>query len=238
MQSGHQIEVSLAIPAYNEEHNIARTALGLIDEFERANIPMELVLVDNGSRDNTPLILGDLAKRYPQIKAVWIAVNEGFGWGIINGLKKCEGNYIGFLGADGQIAPEDVVRVVQKLLSENLDLCKVNRTIRNDGLIRIFLSKSFNLLIFLLYGISSRDINGSPKIMRRDCYDKLNLTSKDWFIDSEIMIQASSYGFKIGEVDTEFKNRLQGKSHVKATTIIEFLINLIRYKMVHRYGQR
>jgi len=223
--------ISIAIPAFNEGKNIKKTATDLIEEFSHANIPLELVLVDNGSRDNTALILKDLALRYDLIKAVKIDVNEGYGWGIINGLKLCTGSYVGYMGADGQITPKDAVSVSRKLLSGDFDLCKVRRTIRNDGPFRIFLSKSFNMMFSFLFGISTDDVNGSPKIMRRSCYKKMKLESKDWFIDAEIMIKAARNGMRIGEVDVEFKERRAGKSNVSPATVIEFLKNLLKYKL-------
>jgi glycosyltransferase involved in cell wall biosynthesis len=232
MASNQRMKVSLVIPAYNEEKNIELAALGLIGEFNHANIPLELVLVDNGSHDNTASILDNLKQKYPQIKTVTIKVNEGFGWGITNGLKLCKGDYVGYLGADSQIDSKDVVKVAQKLESEGLDLCKVDRVRRNDGLIRIILSKYFNILFFVLYQVPIGDVNGSPKIMKYACYKKLNLISKDWFIDAETMIKAAKYDFKVGKVNVEFKKRDQGSSHVKFGTILEFMKNLIRYKKV------
>lgn len=227
----YELELSLVIPCYNEEGNIEKEAIQLVNELTSSNVNFELVLVDNGSYDNTARILNDLAKRYTQITIVTIKNNEGYGWGIINGLKKCNGRYIGFLCADGQISPKDVFKVFRKLELEDLDLCKVKRVKRYDGFNRLFLSKTYNFLFHFFCSVSTNDVNGTPKIMKYDCYEKLDISSKDWFIDTEIIIKAESFGFKIGDVPVEFKKREKGKSNVKFTIIFEFLRNLIRYKL-------
>jgi len=224
-------ELSLVIPCYNEEKNIGKEATELVNELTSSNIDFELILVDNGSYDDTARILNDLAKRCPQIKVVTVKKNEGYGWGIINGLKNCNGSYVGFLCADGQISPKDVIKVFKKLKSEDLDLCKVRRIKRYDGLYRLFLSKSYNFLFKFFFPVPTNDVNGTPKIMKYNCYNKLNISSKDWFIDTEIMIKAKIFGFKIGEVPVEFKKREKGKSNIKFTIVFEFIRNLIRYKL-------
>ena len=224
-------ELSLVIPCYNEEEGIEKVATQLVNELTNSEVNFELILVDNGSYDNTARILHDLADRYSQIKVVTVRKNEGYGWGIINGLKKCEGKYVGFLCGDGQISPRDVVTVFRELKSEDLDLCKVKRVKRYDGFYRLFLTKSYNFLFQFFCPVSTSDVNGTPKIMRSHCYEKLGISSKDWFIDAEIMIKAKSLGFKIGEIPVEFKKREEGTSNVKFTTVFEFIKNLVKYRL-------
>lgn len=224
-------ELSLVIPCYNEEETIENVAIQLVNELTRENINFELILVDNGSHDNTARVLEGLANRFSQIRVIGVQINEGYGWGVINGLNSCSGKYIGFLPADGQISPQDAIGVFRKLKSENLDICKGKRIMRYDGLYRLFLSKSYNFLFRVLCPVNTGDVNGTPKMMKRDSYKKLNISSKDWFIDAEILIKAEIMGFNIGEVPVEFKKREKGKSKVKFTTIFEFLKNMINYRL-------
>jgi dolichol-phosphate mannosyltransferase len=222
--------LSLVIPAYNEEGCIENTACELINEFMSTDVHLELVLVDNGSNDNTSKILNDLKKRFSNVKVVTVRVNEGYGWGVICGLKNARADYVGYMGADGQITARDTVRVFERLKYENLDLCKSRRIKREDGVIRSFLSKSFNTIFYLLYHVSVNDVNGTPKIMRYDCCQLLDLESRDWFLDAELLIKAASIGLEIGEVDVIFNKRNKGQSNVKITTIFEFIKNLIKYR--------
>ena len=232
-------ELSLVIPFYNEEENIEKVVNQMINKLKEEKIDYELIIVDNGSWDNTTKLSKAMGEKHEQVKVVRVEKNEGYGWGIINGLKICKGKYLGWMGGDDQNSPEDVVLVFKKLKQENINLCKVSRIIRHDGIIRKIMSAGYNKLFCLFFPISSKDINGSPKIMRQKCYKELNLLSKDWFIDAEVMIKSGKLGYKIEEVPVEFKKRSGGSSNVGLlNTSFEFIKNLIKYKIGGLNGKK
>ena len=112
-------ELSLVIPFYNEEENIEKVVNQMINKLKEEKIDYELVIVDNGSWDNTTKMSKELEKKYEPIKVVRVEKNEGYGWGIISGLKICRGEYIGWMGGDDQNSPDDVSRVFKRLKQEN-----------------------------------------------------------------------------------------------------------------------
>jgi len=193
-------------------------------------IDYELVLVDNGSLDRTGQILEDLSRLDARFKKVTVKHNQGYGWGIICGLKASTGRFVGFMCGDGQIYPKAVMDVFNKLKYENLDLAKVKRAVRKDGLKRHVISEIYNLLFFLFFNVGTMDVNGTPKIFKRELLDKFAPSSKDWFIDADIMIRAKELGLKIGEVPVVFLARQKGKSNISLSAIFQFLKNMIRYK--------
>ena len=222
--------LSLVLPLYNEEEGIREIVSDLLKEFKRWTIQCELVLVNNGSTDSTAQILEELAERFSTVRVVHVPVNLGYGWGILCGFQAATSPIMGFMCGDGQVVPEDVERVYQRLVEEDLDISKVVRVSRADGWQRKMMSNIYNVLFRILFNVPSHDINGTPKFMRRHCYEKLNLTSKDWFIDAEIMIKATKAHYKIGEVPVDFHPRTNGCSNVKWTTAFEFLRNMVRYR--------
>lgn len=219
----------MVIPFYNEEANIKNVVGGLVDLFEKTAIDYELILVNNGSKDKTPQILEGLAGK--KLKVVHVGVNQGYGWGIINGLKSVSGDYIGIMSGDGQTRPEDVLKICERLISERCDLVKAKRAIRRDRVIRKVLSFAFNSLFALTFNVRTMDINGSPKIFKKEYLSIFNLAAKDWFLDAEIMIKAKYLKLKFKEVPVEFLHRKKGKSNVRMSTIFEFLRNMYEYKM-------
>jgi len=224
--------LSLVIPFYNEEKNVREVISGLSDTLERSSIDYELVLVNNGSTDKTPQILESLAKEKPDaIKIVHVSVNQGYGGGIINGLKRVSEEYVGFMDGDGQIKPSDVLKVYSKLMDANLDLCQVKRVAREDELVRKFISYCYNFIFRFLFSWKVKDVNATPKIMRREICQKLDLVSKDWFLDAEVIIKCTKMRCKVGEVSAIFHKRETGKSEVNFYTILEFLKNMIRYRL-------
>lgn len=223
-------KLSLVLPMYNEEATADRVVIELEDMLQKEKLDYELVLVNNGSTDGTQEILTRLSHRSSNCRVVSVPVNHGYGWGVINGLHWASGAYLGTMGGDGQIDPADVVRVYRALLAGGYDLCKAWRITREDGAYRSFISGIFNRLFVYTFKVKCHDINGTPKIMKRKCYEQLHLAAKDWFLDAEIMLKSEALGFSIGEVPLTFKSRRGGNSHVRWQTIWEFLKNMLIYK--------
>ena len=224
--------LSLVIPFYNEDESIERVVSELANSFEKASIDYELILVNNGSVDKTPQMLEGLTKEKPnKIKVIHVPVNQGYGWGIINGLDNASGEYVGFMCGDGQIKPEDVIVVYYQIKQGNCDLAKVRRVSREDGLWRKLISLVYNRIFRVMFRVTSLDINITPKIFHKDWLERFQLTAKDWFIDAEIMIKAKYLNLEVREVPVEFLRREKGRSHVKFAAILEFAKNMFNYKL-------
>lgn len=217
---------SIVIPLYDEEECVERSAVDIVRELSREfQGNYEIILVVNGSRDRTGQICNDLAERYPEIRTVHTLKNLGYGGGIVTGFEAAAGDYFGFTCGDGQIAPQDLVKVIREIEQGAYDIVKTRRVTRGDGLIREVLSKVYNIIFHWLFNTSSQDINAMPKLMRRDVYHLLNLTSKDWFIDAEIMIKARHYGLQVKEIPVHYFKRIGGRSGVRFSTLFQFLRN-------------
>jgi len=222
---------SLVVPFYNEEHIAENVVLDLLKAFRDLGVRFELVLVNNGSTDNTPQILERLAESNKEITIINIGENRGYGWGIINGLRVAKGECLGFSPGDGQVCGTEAVKVYRRLVDDNLDLCKAKQASRDDGAIRKIQSAAYNFILPIFFRVQTRDINRSPKMMRRNVYERLQLSCKDWFLDAEIMIKSNRLALKVGEVPIFFEKRRTGKSNVKFTTVLEFVKNIMWYRL-------
>lgn len=232
-------EVSLAIPCYNEAAVLRITVLRLVQAFREIRISFELVLVDNGSSDSTGQIIDDLIKDGLPIVKRSIPVNQGYGHGILTGLEACRGRIIGFLHADGQCDSRDVAKVCDVALNlERPTLVKIRRRFRMEGLRRKFTSLVYNVVINALFpGIGSLDVNGSPKVFPREYLARMEIQSRDWFIDPEMMVRAKALGLPVMEVNVMWQVRPGGKSNVDASTSIEFIFNLLKYRLRGHHPQ-
>ena len=229
---GYKTELSIVIPLFNEESNVEAVTKELIKELEVNAIDYELVLVDNGSSDRTPEIIERLFCENSRIKPIHLSQNQGYGGGILAGLSECNGRYIGYMWGDGQVSAKDIIRIFQKLKDDGLDLCKSYRIERYDGFKRKVITKTYNFVFPRLFRVCSKDINGCPKIFKAESLCQLGLSSKDWFIDAEVMIKSQKKNFKIGEVPVVFHKRVHGSSNVGLYTIIEFIRNMTRHKLM------
>ncbi|HYC79135.1 MAG TPA: glycosyltransferase family 2 protein, partial [Planctomycetota bacterium] len=224
-------EISFVMPCFNEQDVVGYVVPQLCDAFARAGHAFELLAVDNGSSDRTGEILRELATHYP-VRVVRVEVNEGYGWGVLCGLKAARTPWIGVIPADGQVDAEDVVRLFEAVRHvKGPVLGKVRRRFRMDGPLRKVVSSAYNVFVWALWpNLGSIDVNGSPKILQRAYLDALDLRSKRWFLDPEMMIKAHYLGVRVLEMNVFARMRGNGLSHVRAGTCWEFFRNLLRFR--------
>lgn len=230
-----KIELSVVVLGYRAGIGLKFFVSELIDLLEKNNIDFQIVLVGNywpGSNDTTPEVVKELAKDDLRIKPI-VRIKQGMmGWDMRTGLEAADGELISVIDGDGQMLVEDIVKVYRKLKEENLDFVKTYREKRFDGLWRKIVSFFYNMFFrILFFGLRTKDINSKPKIFTRKVFNKLRLTSDDWFIDAEIMIQIRRYGMKIGDVPTVFGQNNERPSFVKLPAIFEFTKNLIKARI-------
>ena len=230
-------DFSLVVLCYRSGKTIIPFVESLCETLSYCNLTWELVLVGNyieGSLDETPAVVNALAQTRSNIKTVVRPKVGMMGWDMRLGLNAARGEYIGVIDGDAQFPPESVVACLLKAKTQNLDLTKTYRVRRDDGFHRRLISLVYNLLFKLLFGLQIRDVNSKPKVIRRSKYEELHLESDDWFADAEIMIRAQEAGLSIGEIPVHFLVNDTRGSFVKPTAILEFMVNLFKY----RFGPR
>lgn len=223
---------NVILPFYNEEDVVEEVVRSLISQCQKNALSVKFILVNNGSSDKTGEIINRLKKEFRTISSVTIGENKGYGYGIRRGLAVCKAPYIGYMWGDGQIKPIYLVRVAKALIADlTLDLCKVVRVKRYDGLKRGLITKIYNCLFSILFFMNESDVNGTPKIFKMSSYKKISLVSNDWFLDAELLIKAKSKKFSIKEIPAIYTPRTGGSSNVGYLTIFEFLLNIFRYRL-------
>ena len=220
------------MPCYNEQDVIPYTIPQFVEAFAAAGHRLELIACDNGSTDRTAeIIRGFVAQGLPVVYHR-IEKNEGYGNGILMSLPLCTAPWIGIVPADGQVDAEDVARLFEVVKhTEGRVLGKVRRRFRMDGPFRKAVSILYNAFVWILWPrLGSIDVNGIPKIIHRDALVAMDLQSTRWFLDPEIMVKALYLDMRVLEMNVFARMRSNGLSHVRATTCIEFLVGLLRFK--------
>jgi glycosyltransferase involved in cell wall biosynthesis len=232
------LDLSLVLPCYNEEEVLSTTVRGLVSAFKAHEDLYELVLVDNGSTDATGRVIDQLvAEGLPVVKVV-VTKNQGYGHGVLRGLRACRGRLVGFVCADGQVEAHDVAKVYEiAARSRTPKLVKVRRRFRMDGFTRKVTSITYNLLATTMFGgLGSIDINGNPKILPRPILEQMHLQSNDWFLDAEVLIRAKQMSLPVFEFNVIAQLREGGRSNVRVETCLEFLTNLCRFRFGRASG--
>ncbi len=222
-------DLSLVIPFFNEEGNIENVYKKIKQALD-GNLSYQLVMVDNGSSDNTARILKHLSKDDRRIKIVTVKKNIGYGFGIVSGLNSADGEIIGWTDGDDTINPNSYFSLYRKMKEEGCDAGLSERTDRGQTTYRKIASFWYNTLLFIMYMKNFRDVNAKPKMIKKTAYSTFNLKSKDWFVDTEFFINVYKKKLKICRILTVAGERKKGKSTVRRSTIVEFLKNAISYR--------
>lgn len=223
------IELSVVVPFYNEENSVKIILKKLDNKLKKSKINYEIIAVDNASLDNTNKIIRNLSRHNKNIKYLYVK-EKGYGNAVLNGLKKCSGAFIGYIDGDLEVLPIDLIKVYKKIKLKNADLCKGLRDVRSSRNLRKIASIFYDVIFFLLYGKLIKQINAKPKIMKKEIFDKLNLESKDWFIDAEILIKSLKNKYNLIYEKTTYNPKSKASSNIHFSTIFEFLKNLIKYR--------
>jgi glycosyltransferase involved in cell wall biosynthesis len=233
-------QISLIMPCYNEEESIPYSVPRLIRAFEREHYQLQLVTVDNGSRDRTWELIGKFQEEFPgRITPVRVEKNIGFGNGILSGIPHASAPWVGTVAADGQVDPEDLVRLFEAATAtDGLILAKVRRRFRMDGFLRKIISICYNGFVWSLWPrLGSLDVNGQPRLMRREVLHAMRLSSTNWLLDPEMLVKAHYLGVRVLELNVFARMRGNGLSHVRLSTCWEFFIHLLRMRFSNELAE-
>ena len=206
------MKLSVVIPCYNEEKNIPLILQRFDEVVKRGDI--EVILVNNGSTDDTKALLSELIHQYPFARVVDVEVNKGYGFGIIEGLKYAKGEYIGWTHADMQTDPADVIKTLEIMEKEpqgiNLFI-KGNR--KKRSLFDQFFTVGMSIFESVLLGKCLWDINAQPNIFSRSLFETWTNPPFDFSLDLFALYTAKKQGYVIKRFDVEFPKRIYGESH-------------------------
>lgn len=201
------VNVSLVIPAYNEENRIKNVMTRYLDFFP----DFELIVVCDGT-DSTTSIVKKFMNEYPQIKLLEFNERLGKGKGIIEGMKIAGGNRIGFVDSDESIDPGDVGKMVDALSGADGVIAsrrlKQSRVLIKQSLMRRISSKAFNILVNIIFNLGFEDTQCGAKFFRKEAIsDVLNdLKTKEFEFDVELLWKLKKKGYNVVEYPITWKH--------------------------------
>ena len=193
--------LSFFFPAYNEEGNVeavVRDALGTLPRFAD---DIEVIVVDDGSRDRTPVIADALAAADPRVRVVHHPKNRGYGGAVRSGLLASRKEFIFYTDGDRQFHIDDFPKLTEVLAG--VDAAIGYRPQRRDPWRRRFTAWVYNLLIRLLFGSTIRDVDCAFKLFRREVFARVPLEqvrSNGAFFSAELLLVLGSHGVTLREV--------------------------------------
>lgn len=223
-------DCTLVIPAYNEESRI-QGLIGSIAEF-----PGEVIFVCDGT-DRTADILEEYSRDHPSVrlKCLRFTTRLGKGGGIREGLLAAESGYVGFMDADGSTPLSEMTMLFGRLAE--VDCAIGSRWVPGSeipvrqGILRRVESRTFNLLIRGLFGLSFKDTQCGAKAIRKSAIDAVlpDIRSRGFEFDVELLWHLNRQGYSIREYPIRWENRTD--SRVKSSDILKMLAGLFTIKL-------
>lgn len=211
-------EVSIIVPAHNEEGDIEKCVDSLLKSCRGLNY--EIVLVDDASRDKTPEIVDRLAKKYKNIRAVHRKLPNGFGRAIRTGLENAHGEILIPFMADMSDDPNTIPKLVGKI-KEGYDIAIGSRFVKGGKVVdypklKYAANRIYNKVVGALFRQNIKDFSNAFKAYRREILNGVDLQSNGFEITSEMILKPIAMkNAKVFEVPTVWRNRKTGKAKFK-----------------------
>ncbi len=223
--------LSVFFPSYNEEGNIASTVEKAIKVLDGLKKPWEIIIVDDGSKDKTPQVADQLAKKYSKVKVLH-KPNGGYGSALQAGFKSAKNDLVFYTDADGQFDFSEVRKFLE--LADKYDVIIGYRIERKDPFYRLIFAKIWAVSVFLMFGLWVKDIDCGFKMVKKRVIDSIAPfeSTRGAMINAELIIKAKRKGFKIGQVGVYHYPRKAGKpTGASIPVIIKSYLDLVRLRL-------
>ena len=229
------MDISVVLPIYNERENL----VPLVDEIAGVLASMgksfEIIGVDDGSQDDSPAVLRQLAAGRPYVKAILFRRNAGQSAAFDAGFQAATGALVVTMDADRQNDPHDIPRLIAKL-DEGYDVVTGWRKDRKDGLfLRRLPSRVANALIRKVTGTKIHDLGCSLKVYRKDVTDEMRLYGE---MHRFITVLADGLGARVGEVVVNHRPRLAGQSKYGLMRTVKVMLDMTTVWFMRRYQMK
>ena len=234
--------VSIVIPAFNEAARIGNTIQKVQHFLQRFPFPHELIIVDDGSVDDTPKIIE--RSGFPEIRSLRNDSNHGKGYAVRQGVLAATGDYVLFSDADLSAPIEELEKLLDVALKENADVVIGSRAVDrsmidvHQSAVRESAGILFNLAVRLLLGLRIHDTQCGFKLFKRDrVLNIFNKQTTDGFgFDPELLFLAARSGLKIREVPVRWSHAEGSKIRFLRHGIGMFL-DLVRIRWTSLAGR-
>jgi glycosyltransferase involved in cell wall biosynthesis len=231
------MQLSLIIPCYNEADNLERLLQACAPHFHKDDA--EVILVNNGSTDHSATILAELLPHHPYARSVEVPINQGYGFGILAGLKVARGKYIGWTHADLQTDPKDALQAltVIKYQGDRAVFIKGKRYGRQ--VTDLVFTWGMSLFASVVMGVWLWDINAQPNLFPRSFFETWQQPPHDFSLDLYAYVMAKRQKLPVLRFPVHFGQRLAGEAHLNSLRAkLRYTLRTIRYSLSLRQRWR
>lgn len=202
--------LSVVIPAYREEDNLPNLIRDTVRDARKVSSNFEIIIVSDGSPDKTGEVAEALAKTYKEVRVVHHEKNKGLALTWRTGVQAAKKDIILYIEGDGQQPFKNQYGLLKKI--KHADLVLGFRSFKYDySHLRLAMSYGYLFLIWLFFGLRYKDV-GWSQAYRRKIFDKIEMKSVTPFFDTEVVIKARRFGFKVTEAHVVYRRREAGST--------------------------
>lgn len=217
-----KMSLSFVYPMYNEIANIEPCIKGTMEIGEKLGVDYEIIVVDDASTDGCGALADKLAQQYPGLKVIHHPVNRKLGGALKTGFANATKNYILYMDSDLPLDFNDVCQAIPQIGAA--DMLIGYRISRAESVRRIVISKAYNLMIRVFFGLKVRDVNFSFKLFKSEIFRRIRLGSEGSFIDAELLIETHKRGYAIKEIGMKYYPRVAGESTLASNSVIQKIL--------------
>ena len=231
----NKLDISVVVPLYNEEESLPELVAWIDRVAQQNKLSYEVILVDDGSSDDSWAVVEQLKERYPAIKGIRFARNYGKSAALYCGFDEAEGEVVFTMDADLQDSPDEIPEMRRMILEEGYDMVSGWKKLRHDPAGKRWPSKFFNATARVVSGIKLNDFNCCLKAYRLKVVKSIEVYGE---MHRYIPILAKYAGFRnIGEKVVEHRARKFGYSKFGMERMVKGYLDLISVSFMSHFGR-
>ncbi|HOY95612.1 MAG TPA: glycosyltransferase family 2 protein [Catalimonadaceae bacterium] len=229
-------DLSIIIPLYNEEESLPELCAWISKVVKAMGISYEIIMVDDGSSDNSWKIIQSLWEQYPVVRGYRFGRNYGKSAALDLGFQQCEGNVVITMDADLQDSPDEIPKLYDMIVNKGYHLISGWKQKRHDPISKTLPSKLFNKVTSIFSGIKLHDFNCGLKAYQGKVVKTIHLYGE---MHRYIPVISKQNGFsKIGELVVEHRARKYGVTKFGLERFIYGFLDLLSISFVSRFQKR
>ena len=235
--------LSVIIPSRNESENIEACITEIVEKLNKNHIEYEILVIDDGSTDDTVDILNRLKIKHPSIRYIKNKADNGFGYAVRLGLDSFSGDAVAVMMADRSDSPQDLVNYWFKL-NEGYECVFGSRfvngsKVHNYPKMKLLINRIVNTMIRYTFRIETNDITNAFKIYRREVVEGCRpFISPHFNLTVEIPLKAIIRGYSWVVIPISWKNRDKGVAKLKLREMGSRYFFIIAYLWLEKYFSR
>ena len=207
----NKLAISVFFPCFNDQKSIKKLVADAFLVLDKLAYKYEVIVIDDGSSDNSRKVLAGLKKEYPNLKMIFHDRNIGYGGALKSGFRRAQYEWIFYTDGDGQYDIGELPLLVQ-LASSDVDFVNGIKMSRNDPTYRIFIGNLYSFVVRWLFWLPVYDVDCDFRLIRKKIIDKIKLESNNGSICVELVKKAQRAGATFRQVSVHHYERHFGNS--------------------------